>query len=62
VIFQPTKDMLPNDQLLEIDRYMLALTSDLQREVLADYERYAFHPAVARLVNFCSEDLGAFLS
>ena len=58
--FQPTKDMLPNDQLLEIDRYMLALTSDLQREVLADYERYAFHPAVARLVNFCSEDLGAF--
>lgn len=58
--FQPAEHMLPNDQLLEIDRYMLALTADLQQEVLADYERYAFHPAVARLVNFCSEDLGAF--
>jgi isoleucyl-tRNA synthetase len=58
--FQPDTHLLPTDQLLEIDRYMIALSAKLQDEVMADYERYAFHPAVARLVNFCSEDLGAF--
>ena len=30
--------------------------------VSADYERYEFHPVVARLQTFCSEDLGALLS
>jgi isoleucyl-tRNA synthetase len=46
--------------LLEIDRYALALTAQLQAEALACYERYEFHPVVAKLQTFCSEDLGAF--
>ncbi|EWM44562.1 isoleucine--tRNA ligase [Bordetella holmesii] len=46
--------------LLEIDRYALAMTAQMQSEVLANYERYDFHPAVSRLQTFCSEDLGAF--
>jgi isoleucyl-tRNA synthetase len=32
----------------------------LQAEVLAHYERYEFHPVVAKLQVYCSEDLGAF--
>jgi isoleucyl-tRNA synthetase len=51
---------LPHGDLFEIDRYALALTAQIQAEVTAHYERYDFHPAVARLQNFCSEDLGAF--
>jgi isoleucyl-tRNA synthetase len=58
--FDPAKDSVAVDQLLEIDRYAIALMSQVQHEVLADYEKYAFHPAVSRLVGFCSEDLGAF--
>ena len=46
--------------MLEIDRYALALTAKMQSEVMAHYEAYAFHPAMARLNGFCSEDLGAF--
>jgi isoleucyl-tRNA synthetase len=46
--------------LFEIDRYALALTSQMQTEVLAAYEHYEFHPAVARLQTFCSDDLGSF--
>jgi len=38
----------------------VALAADVQAGILADYERYEFHPAVARLQTFCSEDLGAF--
>ncbi|GAA5233885.1 isoleucine--tRNA ligase [Verticiella sediminum] len=48
------------DELLEIDRYALAMTAQMQAEVLPLYERYEFHPAVARLQTFCSEDLGSF--
>ena len=58
--FDPDRDAVTVDQLLEIDRYALALTASVQHEVLADYEKFSFHPAVARLVGFCSEDLGAF--
>jgi len=48
------------DQLLEIDRYALAMTASMQDEIQGWYERYDFHPAVARLQTYCSEDLGAF--
>ena len=58
--FDASKDLLPVDQWLEIDRYALHLTHKLQTEVLADYDRYEFHLAVQKLVSFCSDDLGSF--
>lgn len=58
--FDPSKDLLPVEQWLEIDRYALKLTHDLQDSVRADYDRYEFHLAVQKLVSFCSEDLGGF--
>jgi isoleucyl-tRNA synthetase len=48
------------NQLLEIDQYMLALTSQVQDELLALYDRYEFHTAVSRIMSFCTEDLGGF--
>ena len=47
-------------RLLEIDRWALARAAELQAEILAHYEVYEFHPVVAKLQVFCSEDLGAF--
>jgi isoleucyl-tRNA synthetase len=58
--FDANKDLLPVDQWLEIDRYALVLTQDLQEKILADYDRYEFHLAVQKFVSFCSEDLGGF--
>jgi isoleucyl-tRNA synthetase len=58
--FDPAKDAVPADQLLEIDRYALARAAELQTEILAHYEVYEFHPVVAKLQVYCSEDLGAF--
>ncbi len=49
-----------SDQLFEVDRYALALTAQMQTEVLAQYEKYEFHPAISRLQTFCSDDLGSF--
>jgi isoleucyl-tRNA synthetase len=45
---------------LEIDRYALALTRELQESCCADYDRYEFHRIVQALQTFCSEDLGGF--
>ena len=58
--FDAATQMLPVSEWLEIDRYALALTHELQRSVAADYERYEFHVIVAKIQTFCSEDLGAF--
>ncbi len=58
--FDPTKDAVPADQLLEIDRYALSRAAELQADILAHYEVYEFHPVVAKLQVYCSEDLGAF--
>jgi isoleucyl-tRNA synthetase len=58
--FNAAKDMLPVEQWLEIDRYALALTRELQADCQADYERYEFHRVVQSLQTFCSEDLGGF--
>jgi len=58
--FDAGKDLLPVSEWLEIDRYALHLTSKLQSEILADYDRYEFHLAVQKFVSFCSEDLGGF--
>ena len=54
------RDALPPEQWLEIDRYAIALTAQLQENVLAHYEHYEFHPVVARVQSFCSEDMGGF--
>jgi isoleucyl-tRNA synthetase len=58
--FDPERDTVPLERMLEIDRYALAMTAAWQASIEADYERFEFHPAVAKLQNFCSEDLGAF--
>ena len=58
--FNPKTDAVPLSELLEIDRYALARASQLQEDILAHYERYEFHPVVAKLQVYCSEDLGAF--
>jgi isoleucyl-tRNA synthetase len=58
--FDAAKDSVPHAQMLEIDRWALSRAAELQAEILAHYERFEFHPVVAKLQLFCSEDLGAF--
>ncbi len=58
--FDASKDLLPVDDWLEIDRYALHLTEQLQTGVLADFERYEFHLAMQKFVGFCNEDLSGF--
>jgi isoleucyl-tRNA synthetase len=58
--FDPAKHAVPVDEMFEIDRYAMVAMAELQKDVAAHFERYEFHPVVARLQNYCSEDLGGF--
>jgi isoleucyl-tRNA synthetase len=58
--FDSAQHAVPAAQMLEIDRWALSRAAELQAELLAHYEVYEFHPVVAKLQVFCSEDLGAF--
>ncbi|MDO9143309.1 isoleucine--tRNA ligase [Rhodoferax sp.] len=58
--FDPAVDAVPPAQMLEIDRYALSRAAQLQADILAHFEIYEFHPVVAKLQIYCSEDLGSF--
>jgi isoleucyl-tRNA synthetase len=58
--FNPATDLVPVAGMLEIDRYAVARMAQLQAEILAHYQIYEFHPVVAKLQMYCSEDLGGF--
>ena len=70
--FDRVGNRLPVDEWLEIDRYALVMTHDLQREMTPSdqgvkdpaapghYGNYEFHLVAQKLQTFCSEDLGGF--
>lgn len=58
--FDATKHAVPVAELLEIDRYAIANAAQLQKDILAHFDKYEFHPVVSLLQRYCSEDLGGF--
>jgi isoleucyl-tRNA synthetase len=58
--FDPANDAVRVADMLEIDRYAVAAMGELQQDILAHYEGFEFHPVVAKLQMYCSEDLGGF--
>ncbi len=58
--FDPATDSVAPHDMLEIDRYAMARAAELQADILEHYKVYEFHPVVAKLQIYCSEDLGAF--
>jgi isoleucyl-tRNA synthetase len=58
--FDFVKDAVPVSEMVELDRYAIAMAAELQSKVLADYDKYAFQPALQDIQSFCSTDLGGF--
>ena len=70
--FDFTKEAVEFKDLLEIDRYALSRTQQLQEQIVGVWNPqksvfegghfgvYEFHPVVNKIQIFCSEDLGAF--
>ncbi len=70
--FDISRDAVAVADMLEVDRYALGRAAQLQADIVGHFNAqrkvfegghfgvYEFHPVVAKLQIFCSEDLGAF--
>jgi isoleucyl-tRNA synthetase len=58
--FHPQTDTVDIADMLEIDRYAIARMTQLQNEIRQHFNDYEYHPVVAKLQMYCSEDLGGF--
>jgi len=60
VDFDPAAHAVAPADMVEVDRYALALAQTWQDELVAHYAAYEFHLVTQKLQTFCSEDLGGF--
>jgi isoleucyl-tRNA synthetase len=58
--FSPVQNAIEFDNMLDLDKWIVSKTADLQVQVLKAYEQYNFHNAMQLILNFCSNDLGGF--
>ena len=58
--FDFERDAVPLEDMVELDRWILARTAELQKEIVENYFENDFHPIVAKLQAFAAEDLGGF--
>jgi len=58
--FDPSRDALPNEQLDEMDRWMLERTADLVKKCREWYAGYDFHRVYHAIHDYCVVDLSAF--
>ncbi|WP_113952294.1 isoleucine--tRNA ligase [Arenicella xantha] len=57
--FEPSQ-VLPYDELLDIDQWAVRLTAQVQKQIEASYQSYQFHQIYQRLHQFCVVDMGGF--
>jgi isoleucyl-tRNA synthetase len=58
--FVPSRDVLPADQLVALDQYIVSRTAQVQAQIQAAYDAMDFHQVTRLLTDFCSSDLGGF--
>ncbi len=58
--FDPASNVVANDQLIELDRWVIDRANQLQADIEAAYKDYNFHVIYQKILNFCSSDLGGF--
>jgi len=58
--FDPTKDCIAKEDLLDLDKWAVEKTARLQQRILAAYETYEFHNIYQMIHNFCAVELGSF--
>ena len=58
--FDPEKDMVPFEQMVELDKWAVSTASKVQKQIIKAYEDYDFHQAVQAMMLFCSVQMGSF--
>jgi len=58
--FNPETDRIPEQELEEVDRFMLQRLQQVLGDVRANYEKYEYSPIFHQIHNFCTVDLSSF--
>ncbi|MHA3092037.1 isoleucine--tRNA ligase [Acinetobacter brisouii] len=58
--FKPSTDLLPVEELIALDQYILQRASEVQNVITQAYDEMNFHVVCSALTNFCINDLGGF--
>jgi isoleucyl-tRNA synthetase len=56
--FDPATDLVPNENLLLLDRWAITRAAQMQEEIMQAYNDYQLHHIYQKLHNFCVVDLG----
>ncbi|MFA6141765.1 MAG: isoleucine--tRNA ligase [Candidatus Omnitrophota bacterium] len=57
--YDPAKNSVPHDRMLEIDRWVLSKLSGLIRQVEGHYDSYEFHKIYRDVYNFCVYEISS---
>ncbi len=58
--FSPIEHIVPDEQLLALDAWIVDCAAALQEDILQSYETYQFHNIYQKIHNFCVVELGSF--
>ncbi len=58
--FEPAEHMLPEEQLLALDKWAIEQARRLQQQIMAAYDNYEFHVIYQLVHNFCAVEMGSF--
>ncbi|HWV14834.1 MAG TPA: isoleucine--tRNA ligase [Cellvibrio sp.] len=58
--FDPATDAVAVADMLQLDRWIVGRTAELQREIINAYDNYQLHLIYQKLHNFCVVELGGF--
>jgi isoleucyl-tRNA synthetase len=58
--FNPATDAVAMDDMLQLDRWIVGRTAQLQQEIIEAYSSYNLHLIYQKLHNFCVVELGGF--
>ncbi len=58
--FDPAAHSLPAEEMLVLDRWVVARCGALQREIRQAYEAYEFHLIYQKVHNYCAVEMGSF--
>jgi len=58
--FDASQHLVNHEDMLDLDKWIVSKTADLQVQILQGYDEYNFHHVMQLILNFCTNDLGGF--
>ncbi|MFA3789559.1 isoleucine--tRNA ligase [Aliiglaciecola sp. SL4] len=58
--FNPETDLVPFEELVELDKWAVGRAAEVQKEIIQAYEQYDLLVVSQKMMQFCSIELGSF--